>query len=210
MSIIGVVKNFNHESLRNPIQPYIFCFKGDDQMWGYLTVKLAAQDYQKTIAAIEKLWKEFTANNPLQYYFLDDDFENMYRQEKQNAQMAVIFSVLALLIAVLGLFGLTSYTVEQRTKEIGVRKAMGSSVAGIYAVISREVVVLVTVSALIASPLIYYIAGRWLESFYFRIKLGFPVFIAGFAVALAIALMTISYRILRAARVNPASSLKYE
>ncbi|MRR21398.1 ABC transporter permease [bacterium] len=210
MSIIGVVSNFNHESLRNPIQPYIFCFKGDDQAWGYLTVKLAAQNYSETIGEIEKLWKEFTANNPLQYYFLDDDFENMYRQEKQNAKMAVIFSILALFIAVLGLFGLTSYTVEQRTKEIGVRKAMGSSVQGIYVVISREVVVLVTVSALIASPLIYYFAGRWLESFYYRIGLGLPVFIAGFVVALAVAMLTISYRILRAARVNPAQSLKYE
>ena len=210
MSVIGVVSNFNHESLRNPIQPYVFCFKGDDQTWGYLTVKLAAQNYSETINNIEKLWKEFTANNPLQYYFVDDDFENMYRQEKQNAKMAVIFSILALFIAALGLFGLTSYTVEQRTKEIGVRKAMGSSVAGIYLVISREIVILVSISALIAWPLIYYFAGKWLESFHYRIELGVAIFVAGLAVALAIALMTISYRILRAARVNPAQSLKYE
>jgi putative ABC transport system permease protein len=210
MPIIGVVSNFNHESLRNPIRPYIFCFKGDNQNWGYMTVKLSAQNYPETIGNIEKLWKEFTANNPLQYYFVDDDFENMYRQEKQNAQMAVIFSVLALFIAALGLFGLTSYTVEQRTKEIGVRKAMGSSVAGIFLVISREVVVLVSLSALLAWPLIWYFAGKWLESFHYRIELGLPMFIAGLAVALAIAMMTISYRIVRAARVNPAQSLKYE
>lgn len=210
MPIIGVVNNFNHESLRNPIQPYIFCFKGDNQNWGYMTVKLAAQNYSETIGNIENLWKEFTANNPLQYYFVDDDFENMYRQEKQNAQMAVIFSILALFIAALGLFGLTSYTVEQRTKEIGVRKAMGSSVAGIYVVISREVVVLVSVSALLAWPLIWYFAGKWLESFHYRIELGLPLFIAGLVVALAIAMLTISYRIVRAARINPAQSLKYE
>lgn len=210
MPIIGVVSNSNHESLRNPIQPYIFCFKGDNQNWGYMTVKLAEQNYPETIANIEKLWKEFTANNPLQYYFVDDDFENMYIQEKQNAQMAVIFSILALFIAALGLFGLTSYTVEQRTKEIGVRKAMGSSVAGIFVVISREVVILVSLSALLAWPLIWYFAGKWLESFHYRIELGLPMFIAGLAVALAIAMMTISYRIVRAARVNPAQSLKYE
>jgi putative ABC transport system permease protein len=210
MPIIGVVKNFNHESLRNPIQPYVFCFKGENQSWGYMTVKLAAQNYSETIGNIENLWKEFTANNPLQYYFVDDDFENMYKQEKQNAQMAVIFSILALFIAALGLFGLTSYTVEQRTKEIGVRKAMGSSVSGIYIVISREVVALVSISALLAWPLIWYFAGKWLESFHYRIELGVPVFLTGLAVALAIALMTISYRIIRAARVNPAQSLKYE
>ena len=134
----------------------------------------------------------------------------MYIQEKQNAQMAVIFSILAIFIAALGLFGLTSFTVEQRTKEIGVRKAMGSSVTDIYIVISKEVFILVSVSAIIAWPVIYYIAGKWLENFYYRISLGAFTFIAGLTIALGIAILTISYRILRAARVNPAQSLKYE
>jgi putative ABC transport system permease protein len=210
LKVIGVVKNFNFESLRNPIQPYIFCFKTDDILWGYLSVKLMAENYAKTIIAIEEVWKEFTANDPLQYYFVDDDFEQMYIQEKQNAQMAVIFSILAIFIAVLGLFGLTSFTVEQRTKEIGVRKAMGSSVSGIYLVISREVMILVTISALIAWPLIYYIADKWLENFYYRIDPGMLTFVAGLFIAMGIALLTISFRIMRAARVNPAQSLKYE
>ena len=152
LPIIGVVKNFNYESLRNPIGPYILKFQNDYMLWGYITVRLSGQNYSKTISAIEEKWKEFVSNNPLQYYFLDADFELMYKQEKQNAQMAVIFSILAIFIAALGLFGLTSFTVEQRTKEIGVRKAMGSSVAGIYIVISREVIILVSVSALIAWP----------------------------------------------------------
>ncbi|MFZ0280939.1 MAG: FtsX-like permease family protein [Bacteroidales bacterium] len=210
LHIVGVVKNFNFESLRNPIGPYIFCFKTDDMLFGYLSVKLEAQNYSQTIAGIEKTWKEFAANAPLQYYFVDEDFEQMYKQEKQNAQMAVIFAILAIFIASLGLFGLTSFTVEQRTKEIGVRKAMGSSIPGIYVVISREVIILVTISALIAWPVIYYVAGRWLENFYYRINAGVLTFAAGLVIALGIAVLTISYRIMKAANVNPARSLKYE
>ena len=210
LPVIGVVKNFNFESLRNPIKPYILKFQNDNMLWGYVTIRLSARNYSKTIIAIEDKWKEFVSNNPLQYYFLDADFELMYKQEKQNAQMAVIFSILAIFIASLGLFGLTSFTVEQRTKEIGVRKAMGSSVTGIYIVISREIVILVSLSALIAWPVVYYWAGKWLENFYYKINPGLFSFIAGLSIALGIAILTISYRIMKAAKVNPAQSLKSE
>ena len=208
--IIGVVKNFNFESLRNPIGPYLIRFQNEGMLWGYISVRLSPQNISKTISEIEKVWKEYVSNNPLQYYFVDEDFEKMYIQEKQNAQMAVIFSILAIFVASIGLFGLTSFTVEQRTKEIGVRKAMGSSISGIYFVISREILILVSVSALIAWPLIYYIAGKWLENFYYRINTGVLSLFAGLAIALSIALITISYRIMKAASVNPAQSLKYE
>lgn len=208
--IIGVVRNFNFESLRNPIGPYMLQFKKDNILWGYLTVKLDGNNISKTINEIEKVWKEYLTDDPLQYYFLDQDFEQMYSQEKQNAQMAIIFSILAVFIAGLGLFGLTSFTVEQRTKEIGVRKAMGSTVAGIYYEISKEILVLVSISAVISWPVIYYIAGKWLENFYYRINLGFVSFLAGLAIAISIALITISYKVLQAARINPAQSLKYE
>jgi putative ABC transport system permease protein len=210
IQVIGVVKNFNSESLRNPVNPYVFMLKPDNFSGEYLSVKLSEKDFSGTISEIENKWKEFTANDPLQYYFVDEDFEQMYKQEKQNAQLAVIFSILAIFIASLGLFGLTSFTVEQRTKEIGVRKAMGSSITGIYIVISKEVIMLVSVSALLAWPVIYYISGKWLENFYYKINQGAFSFIAGLTIALGIALLTISYRILRAARVNPAQSLKYE
>jgi putative ABC transport system permease protein len=208
--IIGVVKNFNFESLRNPISPYMLQFKKDNILWGYLSVKLNGQNIAQTISEIEKVWKEYLADDPLQYYFLDEDFEQMYSQEKQNAQMAVIFSILAIFIAGLGLYGLTSFTVEQRTKEIGVRKAMGSSAIGIYYVISKEIMVLVTISAIISWPVIYYAAGNWLENFHYRINLGIFIFLAGLGIALTIALVTISYKVLQAARLNPAQSLKYE
>lgn len=209
-SIIGVVKNFNFESLRNPIQPYILLLQGENNYWGYITVRLSATNYSGTINEIEKIWKEYAANSPLQYYFLNADFEKMYSQEKHNASLAVIFAILAIFIASLGLFGLTSYTVEQRTKEIGVRKAMGSSITGIYFEISREIIILVSVSALIAFPLIYIYAGKWLENFYYKINPGIFSFLAGLLIALGIAVLTISYRVISAARVNPAQSLKYE
>ncbi|HUX94929.1 MAG TPA: ABC transporter permease [Bacteroidales bacterium] len=210
LSVIGVIHDFNYESLRNPIQPLIVKFKTDRNLWGYVSVKISALEYSKTVNEIEKIWKEYVANSPLQYYFIDEDFEQMYIQEKQNAQMAVIFSILAIFIASIGLFGLTSYTVEQRTKEIGVRKAMGSSVGGIYIEISKEIIILVSISALVAWPVIYYYAGKWLENFYYKINLGVFSLFAGFSIALGIAILTISYRVLKAASVNPAQSLKYE
>jgi len=210
VSIIGVVKNFNFESLRNPIQPYILLLQDENNYWGYITIRLSPANYSLSINGIEKIWKEYSSNAPLQYYFQDADFEKMYTQEKQNARMAMIFSLLAIFIAALGLFGLTSFTVEQKTKEIGVRKAMGSSMAGIYFGISKEIIMLVSISALIAWPVIYYYAGKWLENFYYKINLGFFSFIAGLCIALAIALITISYRVIKAARINPAQSLKYE
>lgn len=210
LPVIGIVKNFNFESLRNPVGPYIIKFQNDRMVWGYISVRLSGKNYSGTINEIEKVWKEFVSNTPLQYYFVDDDFNQMYKQEKQNAQMAVIFSILAIFVASLGLFGLTSFTLEQRTKEIGVRKAMGSSIQGIYYVISKEIFMLVSISALIAWPVIYYIAGKWLENFYYRIDLGVLSFFAGLLIALGIALTTISFRIMKAAKVNPAQSLRYE
>jgi len=210
LSIIGTVRNFNFESLRNPVQPYILLLQGENNYWGYITVRLSPANYASTISAIEKIWKEYTSNTPLQYYFLDADFQKMYSEEQQNAKMAMIFSLLAIFIAALGLSGLTSYTVEQKTREIGVRKAMGSSVAGIYFQISKEIIVLVSVSSLISWPLIYYYAGKWLENFYYKINPGFFSFVAGLLIALGIALLTISYRVIKAASVNPAQSLKYE
>lgn len=179
-------------------------------MGEYLTVKLSSSTFSKTLKDIEKEWQEFVPNNPFQYYFVDEDFGKMYVQEKQSARMAMIFSILAIFIAALGLFGLTAFTVEQRTREIGIRKAMGSSIPGIYFAISKEVIVLVSISALIACPLVYYVASVWLQNFYYRINIGALSFVAGLTIALGIAMLTISYRILNAARINPAQSLKYE
>jgi putative ABC transport system permease protein len=211
LKVIGVVKDFHFRSLHNRIGPYMFRLNSDDFPGEYLSVKLSAGNYSKSISEIENLWKEFTGNKPpFQYYFVNDKLEKNYSVEKRNARISVIFSILAIFIASLGLFGLTSFSVEQRIKEIGIRKAMGSSVTGIYIIISREVIVLLSISSLIAFPVIYYIAVKWLENFYYRISPGVFSFVAGFAIAFVIAILTISYQIMRAAKVNPAQSLKYE
>ncbi|HEX2922068.1 MAG TPA: ABC transporter permease [Bacteroidales bacterium] len=209
-TITGVMKNFNFESLRNPINPYIVKVQDKNMLWGYISIRLRDDNKAATIAAIEKVWSDFAPNTPMQYYFIDEDFEKMYTQERQNAKMAVLFSILAIFIATLGLFGLTSYTVEQRTKEIGVRKALGSSTAGIYIEISKEIFILVSISALIAWPLIYYWAGQWLTNFHFRIDPGLFSFIYGLLIAIVIAMATISFKVMKVARLNPSKSLKYE
>ncbi len=208
--VIGVVKNFNFESFHNPVDPYIFRFKPDDYPGRYLIIKFSGQSNLEIINNIENVWSEYVPDKELQYYFADEDYKQMYILERQNAQMAVIFTILAIFIALLGLFGLTSFTVEQRTMEIGLRKAMGSSVTGIYYTFSKEVMILISISALIACPVIYYTANKWLENFYYKINPGLFSFVGGFSLALAVALLTISYRILRAAKVNPAQALKYE
>ncbi len=208
--IIGVVNDFVFESQRNQIAPLIFRLKSEKDRYGYMTVKISPKNYRETINKIEIKWKEFVTDDPLRYYFIEDIMKQLYAKDSQNTLIAVISSILAIFIAVLGLYGLTSYTVEQRTKEIGVRKAMGSSIPGIYFAISREIIILISVSALLSFPLIYYVSGKWLEDFYYRINPGLLTFLGGLVIALGIAVLTISYRTLRAAQVNPAQSLRYE
>lgn len=208
--IIGVVKNFNHESLQRKIQPYIIRFRTDDFQFGYTSVRLAPGNIAETTSKIEDIWKEFTNTESMPYFFMDEDFNRIYRQEKQSATLTVIFAVFALIVAAMGLFGLTSFMLQQRIKEIGVRKAMGASIAVIFRIITQDILLLVTIAALIASPVIYYIANRWLEGYSYRINIGATEFILGYLVAILVALATISYKTLAAAHVNPAISLRNE
>jgi putative ABC transport system permease protein len=208
--IIGIVKDFIFETQKNQIAPFIFRLKPENNWNGYITVKISPQNYRETIRKIETSWKEFTRDEPIKYTFVDDIIKQLYTTERQNSHIAVISSILALFIAALGLYGLTSYTVENRTKEIGVRKAMGSSVLNISYRISRETVILVAISAILSFPVIYYVSGKWLENFYYRISPGALTFLGGLITVMMIALLTISYRTIKAARVNPAHSLRYE
>jgi len=199
--VIGVVKDFHFRSLQQEITPYIFVFKGEDNNWGFVTARISPNNIKNTIKNIENVWKEFSNNDPMQYYFLDESFNDLYREEARNSKLAIIFTLLAIL---------TSFTVEQRTKEIGIRKAMGANVASIFFLIAREIVILIGIATLIAWPLIYYFAKSWLQNYHYRISLTVFDFAVGFLVAISIAILTISYRTIRSARANPVDSLRYE
>ncbi|MCF8367111.1 MAG: ABC transporter permease [Bacteroidales bacterium] len=210
MPVIGVVKDFHHESLRSPISPYIFRFKNEEVNWGFISLRLS-ENYPNTVVEdIENAWSSFAAGSPMQSFFLDKDFERMYREEEQNAQLSIIFTILGIVIAALGLYGLTSFTVVQRTKEIGVRKAFGATVGNIWYLIAREIVILVIISSAIAVPLSWMVADNWLQNFHYRITLQVPDFLYGIMLAITIALLTISYRAIKTARANPTESLRYE
>jgi putative ABC transport system permease protein len=210
MPIIGVCNNFHFESLHSRINPYVMRFKENDNNWGYISVKFNTDTSAAAITQIEDSWKRFASNNPMRYFFMDEDFAHMYKAERQNAKLSVVFAILGIFIAALGLFGLTSFTIEQRTKEVGVRKALGASGYSIFYLISKEIIILVCVATLIASPLVYWVATNWLHNYYYRIHLGVLEFIVGFIAAISIALLTISYKTLQTLRINPAHTLRYE
>jgi putative ABC transport system permease protein len=210
MPIIGVVKDFHFRSLHSKIEPYIFRFKNDDILWGYISIRLANDAPKNTLKEIENKWKELTSNEPLQYFFMDESLKTLYNEEQQNAKLSIVFTILAIIIAALGLFGLTSFTVEQRTKEIGIRKALGATVGNIFYIISKEIIVLVAISTLIAWPIIYFVSNNWLQNYHYKITLNVLDFLIGFIIAMTIAVLTISYRTIKSAKRNPSESLRYE
>ncbi|MBU8893597.1 MAG: ABC transporter permease [Bacteroidales bacterium] len=210
MPVIGVVNDFHFRSLHSRIEPYMFRFKNDDILWGYVSIRIAADASKGTLKEIESIWKDFTSNEPMQYFFMDEDLKRLYKEEQQNAKLSIVFTIIAIVIAALGLFGLTSFTVEQRTKEIGIRKALGASVGNIYYIISKEIIILVSISTLLAWPAIFFIARNWLQNYHYKITLNVFDFLTGFLIALTIAVLTISYRALKSAGLNPAESLRYE
>lgn len=206
--VIGVVEDFHFESFHHEVKPILFMFN----RWrpSYLAIRLRPGNVSEGIAAIQKLWKEFVSNVPLQYSFLDQDYQKLYDGERRVAQLFVAFSVLAIVIACLGLFGLASFMAEQRTKEIGVRKVLGATVAGIVGLLAKDFVKLVLVAVAVATPLAYFAMNKWLQDFAYRIDIGWWVFALAGGIALVIALLTVSYQALKAALANPIEALRYE
>jgi len=172
--------------------------------------KLSEKDIQGTIRYIESKWKEIFPEKPFEYTFLTERFNQQFKADENRGLIFTLFTILAILIASLGLFGLASYMVEQRTKEIGIRKVVGASEGIIVKMISKEFLILIAISIVIAFPIAFYMMNGWLQNYVYRTSMGVMVFIIAAIITIAITFMTISYKAYKAAILNPASSLRSE
>ena len=207
VQIIGVVRDFHFESLHQEIRPMLFRFRDFAR---YVVVRIAPEDVQQTIAMVEDRWRTATSGEPFEYSFLDEDFENLHRGDRKMGEIFTGFSALAILIACLGLYGLAAFTIQQRTKEIGVRKTLGASTSNLIMLMSREFIVLVLIALVVATPLAYFAMSQWLQLFSYRIDMSPAPFIASGVLALIIAFVTVSLQSMKTALTNPALTLRDE
>ncbi len=207
--IVGVIKDYHVQTLHNAIRPVVFrVFTGGAK---HLYLKLDTQNMQETLAFIEKTWHQFLPQIPFTYHFLNDDLTRMrYQNEIRTGNALAVFSGLTIFVACLGLLGLISFRAEQKTKEIGIRKVLGASAFSIFNLLAREFVKLVIIACIIAGPIAYLFAGRWLQDFAYRIDLHLMYFLIGGMLALLLALATMTYQALKAARTNPVDALRTE
>jgi putative ABC transport system permease protein len=207
--IIGVVKDFHYQDLHVPISPYAFQLNNAPQ-YNYIIVHAKTADISSLLKSIAASWRKLNPNEPFEYSFLDEDFQKNYEAEDRLTAIVGYFTIIAILISCLGLFGLATFSTEQRTKEIGVRKVLGASVTGIVALLSKDFLKLVGISILIASPVAWWIMSKWLRDFAYRTNISWTVFVITTAIALLIALLTISIQAIKAAFANPVRSLRSE
>jgi putative ABC transport system permease protein len=205
--IIGIIKDFNFNSLRQQVTPMALFFSEER---GKIAIRFQTANISSLMSQIENKWKSMVPNQPVSYSFMDEDFNNIYLSEQRIGRIAVSFSVLAILIACLGLFGLVTYAAEQRTKEIGIRKVLGASVTNIMQMLSKYFMKLVIIAMVIAFPLAWYFMNKWLQDFAYRINISWWIFIIAGVLAVAIALITVSFQAIKAALANPVKSLRTE
>lgn len=205
--VIGVVKDFHFKSLHERITPLMMTLGHNG---GAILAKVKARDLPALITSVEKQWKTLVADEPLDYTFLEENFNATYRAEQKTARILGLFAGLTIFVACLGLFGLATFTAEQRTKEIGVRKVLGASVTSVVALLSKDFLKLVAIAILIASPIAWYAMTAWLQDFAYKIDIAWWVFALAGLLAVGIALLTVSFQSVRAALMNPVKSLRSE
>ncbi len=209
-TIIGVVKDFHFESLHHPIKPFLLQPLGPNGGGRFLSVRVATADIRKTLSLIEQAWRKHAGGQAFEYEFFDEHFARVYLSEQKTGRVYLVFSLLAVSIACLGLLGLTAFITEQRTKEIGIRKVLGASAPQVLLLLTRQFALLVLIANLIAWPVAYWITRSWLQDFAFRTNLSAWIFVLSAGLALIVALLTVSFQSIRAALANPVDSLRYE
>jgi putative ABC transport system permease protein len=209
VNIIGVAKDFHFTSLRDKIKPFAFIV-ANPQRSDLLAMKLGGKETQAALTQIQSKWKSNFPERPFDYYFLDDSITKLYKSEQNFKNLFSYFTIIALIIACLGLFGLATFTAEQRTKEIGVRKVLGATVANIVAMLSKDFLKLVAIAAVIAFPIAWFIMNKWLQDFSYRVNINWWVFVVSGIAAVVIALLTISFQAIKAGIANPVKSLRTE
>ncbi|KPL09872.1 MAG: hypothetical protein AMS26_22255, partial [Bacteroides sp. SM23_62] len=208
--IIGVMKDFHYHSVRMKIEPVVFIL-GYTEWLSWIVIRIAPGDLTKTMGTLEKTWNEIMPGYPFDYNFVDESIDQMYRTEERLGNLLKYFTILAIIIACLGLFGLASFTAEQRTQEIGIRKVMGARVSTVMLLLSREFTWLVVISCLIAIPAALIVMKKvFLQNFEYRTDVAWWIFLGASLAALLIAILTVSYQAARAALSNPADALRYE
>ena len=206
--IIGVIKDFHYKSMKSEVSPLLFMrWEG---LFKEVSIKLSSQNMPKTMKGIKELWENLYPNHPFNYTFLDEKIDNLYKAEEKSYRVVSIFSVLAIIIACMGLLGLTLYTTEQRRKEIGIRKILGASIPNIVKSISLEFLKLVLIANAIAWPVCYLLINKWLASFPYKVNVNFSIFLMAGGGALLISFLTISVTVIRSAVSNPIESIRYE
>ncbi|HET7002091.1 MAG TPA: FtsX-like permease family protein, partial [Puia sp.] len=204
--IVGVMKDFHFHSLQHEIQP--LAMRIEPEACFLVSVKIATHNLPATISAIRDKWNRIIPHRPLLYYFLDEYFDKQYRSEERFGRLFMYFTILAIFISCMGLFGLASYSTLQRTREIAVRKVMGASVQSIIRLLSQDFLRLIMISFLIAAPVAWWLMHQWLQDFAYRITIGWWTLILSGLLAVFIAMVTISFQAIQAAKANPVSSLK--
>ena len=207
--IVGVVKDFHFVDLHSAIEPYGFQLI-NNQSFNYLIAHAKTNNMGNVLQSIGKTWKQLNPNEPFEYTFLNDDFQRNYEADNRLAAIVRNFTIIAILISCLGLFGLATFSAEQRTKEIGVRKVLGASVGNVVSLLSKEFLKLVFIAIVIASPITWFVMNKWLQDFAYRTNISWLVFAITAVIAIGIALLTISFQAIKAAIANPVKSLRTE
>jgi len=207
--VIGVLKDYNFQSLESEVMPLMLTLTPNDRL-AYLLVRIAPGDVPATLGALRTAWERVAPDVPFDFSFLDDDLNTQYNDDERWSRILGYAALFAILIACLGLFGLTALTVAARTREIGIRKVMGASVPDLTVLLSKNFIRLVTVALFLAAPAAYFVMAHWLSTFAFRIDISWPIFLIAGLAALGVAVLTVSYQTVKAALADPVKSLRYE